>query len=125
MKKVIVAIVILVAIIVAGILEAVYIDRTFEKIQEDLTSITEQVKSEDEQALKTTEEFCGWWEKKRAHIELFAYSPDLRSFSIALAETKGSIECGDYANALSKCESLKVMAGNIHNVLDFNGLDII
>ncbi len=125
MKKVIAAIVILVVIIVAGILEAVYIDRTFDKIQEDLTTITEQVKSEDEQALQATAEFSDWWEKKRSRIELFAYSPDLRSFSIALAETKGSIECGDYDNALSKCESLKTLAENIHKVLDFNGLDII
>ncbi|MBQ9276884.1 MAG: DUF4363 family protein [Clostridia bacterium] len=125
MKKVIVAMVILVAIVVAGILEAVYIDKTFDNVQTQLDGITEQVKTEDEQALKTTSEFFDWWEKKRSHIELFAYSPDLRSFSIALAETKGSIECGDYANALSKCESLKVMAENIHKVLDFNGLDII
>ncbi|MBR4800759.1 MAG: DUF4363 family protein [Clostridia bacterium] len=125
MKKVIVAIAILLAIIVAGILEAVYIDRTFEKIDDDLDALTEQVKAQDEASLNTIISFSNWWEDTRAKIELFAYSPDLRSFSTALAETKGSIECGDFENALSKCESLKIMAVNIHNVLDFNGIDII
>ena len=125
MKKVVVAVAILAVIIVAGILEAVFIDKTFDKIQSDLSGITEQVKANDEKALTSVNTFSDWWEKKRSHIELFAYSPDLRTFSIALAETKGSIECGDFENALSKCESLKVLAENIHSVLDFNGLDII
>ena len=41
------------------------------------------------------------------------------------AESQGSLESGDFENALSKCESLKVMASNIHKLLDFNGEDII
>ncbi|MBQ3755442.1 MAG: DUF4363 family protein [Clostridia bacterium] len=125
MKKVVVAIIILAAIIVAGILEAVYIDNIFGELNGDLDAITEQVKNNDEKSLESINALIEWWEKKRSYIELFAYSPDLRSFSIALAEAKGSIECGDFENALSKCESLKTMAANIHKVLDFNGLDII
>ena len=125
MKKVVIAIIILVAIIVAGILEAVYIDNVFGDLNRDLDTITEQVKNKDEKALDSISALIDWWEKKRSYIELFAYSPDLRSFSTALAETKGSIECGDFENALPKCESLKTMSKNIHKVLDFNGLDII
>lgn len=125
MKKVIVAIAILAVIIVAGILEAVFIDKIFDKLGTDIDTLTTQVAAKDEASLDTLNDMTDWWEKKRTRIELFAYSPDLRSFSIALAETKGSIESGDFENALSKCESLKVLAVNIHRVLDFNGLDII
>ena len=125
MKKVVVAIIILAAIIVAGILEAVYIDNIFCELNGELDAITEQVKNNDEKSLESINALIEWWKKKRSYIELFAYSPDLRSFSIALAEAKGSIECGDFENALSKCESLKTMAANIHKVLVFNGIDII
>ena len=125
MKKVIIAIIILSLILVAGILEAVYIDDVFDDVATRLDSLETLIQAQDEDALGSIKDLSCWWEKKREHIELFAYSPDLRSFSIALAETEGSIECGDFDNALSKCESLKVMAVNIHKVLDFNGLDII
>ena len=125
MKKVIIAIIILSLILVAGILEAVYIDDVFDDVAARLDSLETLIQAQDEDALGSIKDLSCWWEKKREHIELFAYSPDLRSFSIALAETEGSIECGDFDNALSKCESLKVMASNIHKVLDFNGLDII
>ena len=125
MKKVIVALVILTIIVVTGILEAVFIDKIFDKLGADIDTLTTQVAIKDEASIDTLNNMTDWWEKKRARIELFAYSPDLRSFSIALAETKGSIESGDFENALSKCESLKALATNIHRVLDFNGLDII
>ena len=125
MKKVVIAVVILSMILAAGILEAVYIDKVFDKIDSDLHSLADMLKAEDPSALSALDSLTSWWEKRRMYIELFAYSPDLRTFSIALGETRGSIEKGDYDNALSKCESLVVMAGNIHKVLDFNGLDII
>ena len=60
--------------------------------------------------------------------ELFYESAILRvlsAFSVALGEQKGSLECGDYNNALSKCVSLFEMSKNLHNVLDFNIEDII
>ena len=53
------------------------------------------------------------------------YSPDIRGFSVAVGETVGSLECGDYDNALSKIRSLQIMSQNIHNILDFNLADII
>ena len=125
MKKVVIAIAILSLILVAGILEAVYIDRVFGDLGGRLDALATMIFEEDDKSSESIDDLTNWWEKKREYIELFAYSPDLRSFSIALAETKGSIERGDFDNALSKCESLKVMADNIHKVLDFNGLDII
>ena len=49
----------------------------------------------------------------------------MRAFSAALAETEGSLECGDDKNALSKCQSLLTMAENLRDLLDFNAADII
>ena len=84
MKRLVVAVAVLLAIIAAGAVEAVYVDKVFD-----------------------------------------TYSPDMRAFSVALAETEGSLECGDDKNALSKCQSLLTMAGNIHDMLDFNLQDIV
>ena len=121
MKKVVLAIVILVIIVTGGVLEDFYIHKTFSSLNEKLVSLENSIKSHIDKA----NEIFDWWEKKRMYMELFAFSPDVRSFSVALAETQGSIECEDYQNALSKCRSLIVMADNIKRLLDFNAEDII
>lgn len=125
MKKVVLAIVIMIIIVTGGILEDFYIHKTFSALDEKLTSLENSILNQSEDCLAKTNEIFEWWEKKRMYMELFAYSPDVRSFSVALAETQGSLECEDYQNALSKCRSLIVMADNIKRLLDFNAEDII
>ena len=125
MKKVVLAIVILIIIVTGGILEDFYIHKTFSALDEKLTSLENSIINQSEDCLAKTNEIFEWWEKKRMYMELFAYSPDVRSFSVALAETQGSLECEDYQNALSKCRSLIVMADNINRLLDFTAEDII
>lgn len=125
MKKVILAIIILAIILTAGILENVYVDKMFNRLDSSLADIEKSVIAQDDAALKKTEELIGWWEKERKYAELFVYSPDIRAFSVALGETKGSLECEDYDNALSKIRSLQIMSQNIHDILDFNIADII
>ena len=125
MKKVVLAIVILIIIVTGGILEDFYIHKTFSALDEKLTSLENSIINQSEDCLDKTNEIFEWWEKKRMYMELFAYSPDVRSFSVALAETQGSLECKAYQTALSKCRSLIVMADNIKRLLDFNAEDII
>lgn len=125
MKRVVVAVIVLVFIITGGILENVYITRTFDQLEERLINLKQLIADEDESALDELRDVTQWWEKRRMYIELFAYSPDVRAFSVALGETEGSLECEDYQNALSKCTSLIVMADNIGRLLDFNAEDII
>ena len=125
MKKVIVAIVILVVILTAGILENVYIDKLFDGLDNRLASLEELIIAQDEGARESIESLQAWWEGQRKYAELFVYSPDIRGFSVALGETQGSLECGDFDNALSKVRSLQIMSRNIHNILDFNASDII
>ncbi len=125
MKKVIVALLMLTLIVTAGILEHNYIEKTFTELDEKLNEIIYEINLESDKALTITNELVEWWEQKRKVMELFTFSPDLRAFSVALAEQKGSLECGDFNNALSKCVSLLSISKNLHDVLDFNAQDII
>ena len=125
MKKVIVAIVILAVILTAGILENVYIDKLFDGLDSRLSELEELIVAQDDGALESVESLQAWWEDHRKYAELFVYSPDIRAFSVALGEAQGSLECGDFDNALSKIRSLQIMSRNIHNILDFNVSDII
>lgn len=125
MKRLIVAIVILAAILAGGITESVHIDRTFGELEDKLYALEASIKDPEDDALDEVKELTKWWEDKRKRIELFSWSPDMRAFSVALAETEGSLECGDDMNALSKCQSLLVMARNIKSILDFNAEDIV
>lgn len=125
MKKVIIALLMLTIIITAGVLEHNYIEKTYSELDEKLNEIIGEIKLESDKALTLTNDLVEWWEQKRRVMELFTFSPDLRAFSVALAEQKGSLECGDYNNALSKCISLLSISKNLHDVLDFNVQDII
>lgn len=125
MKKVVFAFILLAIIVMGGILENAYITRTFGELDDMLHHLEQSILDEDKGALEEVRDIATWWEKRRTYIELFAYSPDVRSFSVALGETDGSLECEDYQNALSKCRSLIVMADNIKQLLDFNARDII
>lgn len=125
MKRLILALVILAVILAAGIAESLYVDKVFGELSDRLTALETAIKSPDDDALDEVKELTEWWEDKRKGLEMFTYSPDMRAFSVALAETEGSLECGDDMNALSKCQSLMTMAHNIHCVLDFNLADII
>lgn len=125
MKKVVLAILILAVIITGGILEDRYIHKTFDSLDVSLKEIEKLIEAEDDKSLDKMVELTMWWEQRRMYMELFAFSPDVRAFSVALAETEGSIRCDDYQNALSKCLSLIVMANNIKKLLDFNAEDII
>lgn len=125
MKRVVVAVIVLVFIVTGGILENIYITKTFRELETKLKSLEQAVLVEDETALNQLRDISEWWEKRRMYIELFAYSPDVRAFSVAMGEAEGSLECGDYQNAASKCHSLIVMADNIKCLLDFNAEDII
>ena len=125
MKKVILAVVILAVIITAGILENVYVDKLFSGLDYRLAEMEKSIISQDEGANEQIDELIDWWQNHRKYAELFVYSPDIRAFSVALGETQGSLECGDYDNALSKIRSLQIMSQNIHDILDFNISDII
>lgn len=125
MKKVIIALVILAVIIVGGVLENHYVDKLFDTLNAKLDNLQTLIEDENETAFDYVCELQNWWEHERNLAELFLYQPDIRAFSVALGETKGSIECGDFQNALSKVASLKVMSDNIHDILDFNIKDII
>lgn len=125
MKRLVLALVILAVILAAGIAESLYVDKVFGELTRRIDDLEAAIISPEDDALDEVNELTEWWEKKRHGLEMFTYSPDMRAFSVALAETVGSLECGDDKNALSKCESLMTMANNIHDVLDFNLADII
>lgn len=125
MKKVIIAVVILSVILTAGILENCYINNVFDELDHRLASLEDALHDQSDEALTITREMTVWWESKRKNMELFTFSPDIRAFSVALGETEGSLECGDFDNAMSKCQSLMNMSRNMLQILDFNIEDII
>ena len=125
MKKVVIALLILGIIVSAGVVEHFYIEKTFDTLDQKLYEIEDALHRGDDGALPLTQDLTKWWNEKRKHIELFTFSPDIRAFSVALAEQEGSLECGDFKNAMSKCQSLIAMSKNLHQILDFNFEDVI
>lgn len=125
MKRVVFAILILIVIIVAGLVENAFVHKTFTTLDEKLHTLEDALHEESQESLTIVKDLKVWWEDKREVLEILVYSPDLRAFSVALAETEGSLECNDFLNAMSKCQSLIMMASNTHKLIDFNLEDII
>lgn len=125
MKKVVIALVVLAVILTAGILESFYIDDVFDELDARLNALEQAIHDENDISLDLTRDLETWWESKRKYMELFTFSPDMRAFSVAVAEIEGSLEADDYQNAMSKCQSLITMSRNMHLILDFNVEDII
>lgn len=126
MKKIIIALIILAAILAAGILDHKHIDRVFDEFDERLYAIDTALKAGNEdEAEALTNDLVDWWDKKRLYVEIFAYSPDTRSISVTLGEIKGSLIADDVENAQSKVTSTLELVKNVHNMLDFNLSDIL
>ncbi len=125
MKRLIFAILILALILSVGIAEHYHVHKVFDEMDYRLSKMENEIKSESDDALAVTHDLTDWWNNERKTLELFTFSPDIRAFSVALAEAEGSLECGDFANALSKCQSLMSMSSNMRQILDFNAEDVI
>lgn len=126
MKKVILAVLILAAILTAGILETIYVEKTFAELDERLDVMHKCLEDDDvEGALDATNETMEWWDGERHKMEIFTFSPDIRQLSVALGETKGSLEVEDVKNAMSKTDSILIISANIRDILNFNLQDII
>ena len=82
MKRLVAALVILAAIIGAGIVEAVYVDGTFGELEERIAALESAIKDPGDDALDEVRSLTAWWENKRGKLELFTWSPDIaRIFS--------------------------------------------
>ena len=66
MKKVVLAIVILVIIVTGGVLEDFYIHKTFSSLNEKLVSLKNSIKSQSDDCIDKANEIFDWWEKKRS-----------------------------------------------------------
>ncbi len=73
MKKVVLAIVILVIIVTGGVLEDFYIHKTFSSLNEKLVSLENSIKTQNDDCIDKANEIFDWWEKKRMYMELFAF----------------------------------------------------
>ena len=67
------------------VLEAVRVDAVFDELQCRISALEAAIKSPDDDALDEVKELSAWWEERRAELELFTWSPDMRALSYALA----------------------------------------
>jgi hypothetical protein len=126
MKRVVIAVIVLAAILAAGIVESHYVNKTFDSLNVRLHEIDGALSDGDTaRALTLSERTFDWWEEQRTWIEIIAFSSDIRAFSVGLGEQIGSLKADDLKNARSKCQSLLSMSDNMRQVLDFNLQDVL
>lgn len=75
MKKVVLAIVILVIIVTGGVLEDFYIHKTFSSLNEKLVSLENSIKSQSDDCIDKANEIFDWWEKSACIWSYLHFSP--------------------------------------------------
>lgn len=88
MKRVVVAVIVLVFIVTGGILENIYVTKTFRELENKLISLEQAVLAEDETALDQLRDISEWWEKRRMYIELLPTHPTSEHFPLQWARRK-------------------------------------
>ena len=120
MKRLILAIAVVLLIIALGIFEQIYID----KLYTATTAQAEKVKSEIEKdiadALPAALELKKSWLKKRSFLEAITPHNETKEMVLRIAELIGYIEAKDDKSALATVEIILEMCDNTPHILSFH-----
>ena len=125
-KKIILVTVIFVLIVAAGIAEQVYVDRTFDKLEDYADDLAVLLQAERyTEALELTEKLSTWWEKERDKLEFLCSNVDIKEIYREIGELQGSQYAEMYDDSITRANVLKYMAQNSKNLLAFKLKNIL
>ena len=125
-KKIVLVTVIFVLIVAAGIAEQVYIDRTFDKLEDYADDLAVLLQAERySEALELTEKLSAWWEKERDKLEFLCSNVDIKEIYREIGELQGSQYAEMYDDSITRANVLKYMAQNSKNLLAFKLKNIL
>ncbi len=125
-KKIVLVTVIFVLIVAAGIAEQLYIDRTFDKLEDYADDLAVLLQAERYvEALELTEKLSTWWGKERDKLEFLCSNVDIKEIYREIGELQGSQYAEMYDDSITRANVLKYMAQNSKNLLAFKLKNIL
>lgn len=126
MKRVILAVCILLVVLSLGIWEQVFIVQSFDNLAKSLEPISLYLENgEFSAALGETNVLINKWRKKEDVLELISPHNEIKDVVIQISELLGDIESEQYDVAESRITVLKEYATNRKELLSFSWMNII
>ena len=120
MKKIILVIVVTALIITAGVIEQVYVQRTFEELEVKAENIYVMLRDKNyTDALEYTANLKDWWYQKRDILELVSPNNDIKEIVREIGELEGSQLAMMYDDSITRSNVLQEMAKNSRNLLAY------
>ena len=111
MKRAIIAIIFLAIIVTVGIVEQVYVRKTFDGLIEELTLLQDNL-DDREKAEENVESIISWWEEQRKLMELFVMHDDIREIMVMLGEIEGYVKSDMLDDA--RATNIKLLEASRH-----------
>lgn len=120
MKKLIFAIAGLMLIITAGVLEQIYIQKSYATMRDEAMELREKIVKKDDSALEAARELKNNWLKNRELMEAFTPHNETKEIVLRLAELEGYILTEDDKSATATIEIIIEIFENIPHLLGFH-----
>ncbi|MEG2413594.1 MAG: DUF4363 family protein [Clostridia bacterium] len=121
-----IVIILLITILACGIVEQIYIAKTFDRLEELSVDIYNRLQKKDfASALAETQTMIKWWEKQRDILEFLCPNSDIKEIIREMSELEGSQLAAMYDDSVTRANVLKVMAKNSKNLLAYNWKNVL
>lgn len=118
MKKTIIAVIILMLIIAAGILEQHYVRTVTSGLIAELDDLIFTIDNGGD-AVAKSEELCVFWQTKCDLMEVLVSHNEIREIMVKIGEIQGFVACGDLDNARAVSVTLKEISEYTQHLLQF------
>jgi len=120
MKRLILAVSVLLIIVAMGVVEQVYIDKLFNRTKAAAERVKAEVETDVESALPYAEELKEEWMKNRSFLEAFTPHNETKEMVLRIAELIGYIEAKDDKSAMATIAIIIEMCDNTPHILAFH-----
>lgn len=120
-SKMIVVIVVSILMLAGGILELIYINKSFDKLEERIDDILADDKPNYQKVYETKQ----WLEKRHKGLELFIPHFELNELSVLYNEILGAVTAGDDEGAITLIFRLKEYSERLQDVYSFRFQNVV
>ena len=120
MKRMILAIAIVLLIVAVGVFEQVYIKRLYSNTEAQAEKAKAAVEADVKSALPAVESLKRTWLEKRSFLEAVTPHNETKEMVLRIAELVGYVEAEDDKSALATAEIILEMCQNTPHILGFH-----
>ena len=120
MKRLILAIAVVLLIIGMGVFEQIYIDKLYSATTAQAEAVKREIEKDVAGALPAALELKKSWLKKRSFLEAITPHNETKEMVLRIAELIGYIEARDDKSALATVEIILEMCDNTPHILSFH-----